>query len=79
MITPYRGRVDIKCTVDICNEDRSISNVKLSCHQCALHTTEVLSLEEKPIAEIKKETATIKSYGKAISKSAENKIASTEV
>jgi hypothetical protein len=56
VITPYKGRAEIKCLADQCTQDISRRDVDKDCFACELSETTMIDLDEKPVGIIKKKS-----------------------
>lgn len=49
MVTPYKGKIRIACSRDICREDRSRADATAGCVGCDCGTIELLDLADRAI------------------------------
>jgi len=53
MPTPYRGRVEIRCTSERCSQTPLKKNIGPECFNCESSESVMLDLDEKPVGTLK--------------------------
>lgn len=54
MLTPYRGKVEVRCLSADCTFVNTRENVEKACFGCELSEAVILDLDDKPVGELKK-------------------------